>query len=33
MLKNIVFILSDQHNPKISGFEGNSVIRTPNLDS
>lgn len=29
---NILFILSDQHNPKIAGFAGNSVVRTPSLD-
>lgn len=32
MPKNIIFILSDQHNPKITGFGGNSVVKTPNLD-
>jgi len=30
--KYIVFIFSDQHNPKITGFGGNEIIRTPNLD-
>ncbi len=29
---NILFILSDQHNPKIAGFAGNGIVRTPSLD-
>ncbi len=29
---NIVLIMSDQHNPGIAGYEGNNIIRTPNLD-
>ncbi|MCF7943326.1 MAG: sulfatase-like hydrolase/transferase [Spirochaetia bacterium] len=29
---NILFIVSDQHNPKIAGFAGNSHIETPTLD-
>ena len=32
MAEHIVFILSDQHNPTITGFSGNRIIRTPNLD-
>ena len=29
---HIVLVLSDQHNPKITGFSGNTLIRTPTLD-
>ena len=29
---NIVFILSDQHNPRVAGYEGDAWVRTPNLD-
>ncbi|QEN06733.1 hypothetical protein EXM22_01520 [Oceanispirochaeta crateris] len=29
---NILFILTDQHNASISGFEGNRIIDTPSLD-
>lgn len=29
---NVLFILSDQHNPKIIGCAGNNTINTPNLD-
>lgn len=29
---NIVFITSDEHNPKIMGCAGNKIIRTPALD-
>ena len=29
---NILWLLTDQHVPSISGFEGNSVIRTQHLD-
>jgi choline-sulfatase len=29
---NILFILTDQHSPHLTGYEGNSIIRTPNLD-
>jgi len=32
LAEHIVFILSDQHNPTITGFSGNRIIRTPNLD-
>ena len=30
---NVVFILSDQHNPFFSGCYGNSITRTPAIDS
>ena len=30
--KNIVYILSDQHNPLIMGAAGDKFVRTPNLD-
>jgi choline-sulfatase len=30
--KNILFLMSDEHRPDILGFEGNGVVRTPNLD-
>ena len=30
---NIVFIFSDQHNPKFMGYEGHSFVQTPNLDA
>ncbi len=33
MTEHIVLILYDHHNPKITGFSGNTLIRTPNLDS
>ena len=29
---NILFILTDQHAPKVSGFAGDPVVRTPHLD-
>ena len=29
---NILFIMTDQHNPKIAGFAGDPVVRTPALD-
>ncbi len=29
---NIVLFISDQHNPKVIGSNGNEVIKTPNLD-
>lgn len=31
--KNIVYILSDQHNPLIMGAAGDKYVRTPNIDS
>ena len=33
MAKHIILILSDQHNPNITGFSGNSIIKTPNLEN
>lgn len=30
---NILFICTDQQHPVISGFRGNSVVKTPNLDA
>lgn len=29
---NILFLLSDQHNPRIAGYEGDPYIQTPSLD-
>ena len=29
---NILFLMSDEHRADITRFEGNSIIRTPNLD-
>jgi choline-sulfatase len=29
---NILFLMSDEHRADVTGFEGNPVIRTPNLD-
>jgi len=29
---NVLFLLSDQHNPHVAGFAGNSIVRTQNLD-
>lgn len=29
---NILLIMSDQHNPKLAGYAGDDVVRTPNLD-
>jgi len=31
--RNVLVLVSDQHNPKILGCEGNSVVRTPNFDA
>ena len=33
MRPNVLFILSDQHNPHINGYEGNTTVATPNLDA
>ena len=30
---NILFIVSDQHNPRFTGYEGHPCIETPNLDA
>ncbi|MCC5790573.1 MAG: sulfatase-like hydrolase/transferase [Opitutales bacterium] len=29
---NILFLMSDEHRPDVTGYEGNKVIRTPTLD-
>ncbi|MEM7132232.1 MAG: sulfatase-like hydrolase/transferase [Chloroflexota bacterium] len=29
---NILFLMSDEHRPDVTGYEGNEVIRTPTLD-
>lgn len=29
---NILFILTDQHHPRVAGFAGDPVVQTPNLD-
>ena len=29
---NIIFIMSDQHNPNVAGYAGDRTIKTPNLD-
>ncbi|MCB9744072.1 MAG: sulfatase-like hydrolase/transferase [Alphaproteobacteria bacterium] len=29
---NVLFICSDEHNPKLTGYAGHGVVRTPNLD-
>ncbi len=29
---NILFLMTDEHRPDVTGYEGNDVIRTPNLD-
>ena len=29
---NILFLMSDEHRADVTGYEGNSIIRTPNLD-
>lgn len=31
--KNLLILMSDEHNPKIMGCAGNDIIRTPNLDA
>ena len=31
--KNLLIIMSDEHNPKIMGCAGHPVIRTPNIDA
>ncbi|MFC8381755.1 sulfatase-like hydrolase/transferase [Nocardia sp. NPDC057272] len=30
---NVLVVMSDQHNPKILGADGNALIRTPNMDA
>lgn len=32
MKKHIVFLLSDQHNPRVLGCNGDPYVRTPNID-
>ena len=29
---NILFLMSDEHRPDVTGYEGDSIIRTPTLD-
>ena len=31
--KNVLVIMSDEHNPKVLGHAGHPVIHTPNLDA
>lgn len=31
--KNLLILMSDEHNPKIMGCAGNTIIQTPNLDA
>ncbi len=31
--KNLLILMSDEHNPKVMGCSGNDIIRTPNLDA
>jgi choline-sulfatase len=31
-LPNILFLMSDEHRPDVTGYEGNTIIRTPVLD-
>src|SRR5436190_10169415 len=31
--KNLLILMSDEHNPKIMGCAGNDIIRTPHLDA
>jgi choline-sulfatase len=30
---NILLIMSDEHNQRVSGCYGNSIVKTPNIDS
>ena len=30
--RNLLFIMSDEHNPKMLGCYGHDMVRTPNLD-
>ncbi|MFT6582332.1 MAG: arylsulfatase A-like enzyme, partial [Alphaproteobacteria bacterium] len=30
---NILLIITDQHRPDITGFGGNTVVKTPHLDA
>ena len=29
---NLLFLLSDEHNPGCAGFRGHPLVKTPNLD-
>ena len=29
---NLIVILSDEHNPKVAGYAGHPIVKTPNLD-
>ena len=29
---NLVIIMADEHNPKVTGYEGHPMVRTPNMD-
>jgi choline-sulfatase len=31
--RNLVILMSDEHNPKVMGCAGNAISRTPNLDA
>ena len=31
--KNLLILMSDEHNPKVLGCAGHPIIRTPNLDA
>ena len=31
--RNLLFIMSDEHNPKMLGCNGHAIVRTPNLDA
>ena len=30
--KNLLLIMTDEHNPKVAGYEGHPQVRTPNMD-
>ena len=30
---NVLFIMSDEHNREIAGCYGNSIVKTPNIDT
>jgi len=30
---NLLVIMSDEHNPKIAGYAGHPIVRTPHLDA
>ena len=31
--RNVLFLMADEHSPRVLGCYGNPVIRTPNLDA